>query len=60
MELTAYYGSSEDAIYTINFIGKDEDGEADILLNPDNNSYDHNARITAPQVPQEIENRITL
>ncbi len=53
--VVAVYGSREAAKYTINFYGKDADGEKDILLNGGNNIYEHNTEVTVPEVPKTID-----
>ncbi len=60
MTLTAVYGDAEAAKYTINFYGKDTDGETDVLLNGDNNIYEHGSTVTAPEVPQRIDTEDSL
>lgn len=60
MTLTAHYGAGEAAKYTINFYGKAEDGVTDVLLNGENNIYEHNSAVTAPEVPQEINTEDSL
>lgn len=55
MNITASYGNAVPAEYTINFYGKDIDAVTDIHLNPDNNIYQHNATVTAPEVPEKID-----
>lgn len=55
MELTAAYGDVRMAEYVVDFIGKAEDGETDVHLNPENNIYEHYGTIVIPDVPQEIE-----
>ena len=58
--LTAIYGSGTLAEYTINFYGKDADGETDVLLNEKNNIFKHNAPVKAPVVPQTIDTEDSL
>ena len=58
--LTAVYGNEILAEYTINFYGKAEDGETDVLLNGDNNIYEHNSTVTAPEVAQNIDTAESL
>lgn len=58
--LTAIYGSGTLAEYTINFYGKDADGETDVLLNEKNNIFKHNAPVKAPEVPQTIDTEDSL
>lgn len=60
MTLTAVYGNREAAKYTINFYGKAEDGVTDVLLNGENNIYEHNSAVTAPEVPQTIDTADSL
>ena len=60
MTLTAHYGAGEAAKYTINFYGKAEDGVTDVLLNGENNIYEHNSAVTAPEVPQTIDTEDSL
>lgn len=60
MILTAVYGREELAKYTINFYGKAEDGETDVLLNEDNNIYEHKSNVTAPEVAQTIDTADSL
>lgn len=60
MTLTAHYGAGIPAEYTINFYGKAEDGETDVLLNPDTNIYTHNSAVTAPTVAQTIDTADSL
>lgn len=60
MSLTAVYGNREAAKYTINFYGKDADGETDVLLNGENNIYEHNSTVTVPGVPQTIDTENAL
>lgn len=58
--LTAVYGNEILAEYTINFYGKAEDGVTDVLLNGDNNIYEHNSTVTAPEVAQNIDTAESL
>ncbi len=60
LTLTAVYGNAEAAKYTINFYGKDADGETDVLLNADTNIYTHNSTVTAPEVPTNIDTEDSL
>ncbi len=53
MILTAVYGNPKGAEYTINFYGKDETGEKDVLLEG-SGIYEHNSELTAPEVPATI------
>ncbi len=55
MVLNAVYGDYDAAKYTINFYGKDEDGETDVLLNAESYIYEHNSAVAAPAVPQTID-----
>lgn len=60
MTLTAVYGNREAAKYTINFYGKAEDGVTDVLLNGENNIYEHSSTVIAPEVPQTIDTEDSL
>ena len=60
MTLTAVYGNREAAKYTINFYGKAEDGVTDVLLNGENNIYEHSSAVTAPEVPNIIDTADSL
>ena len=60
MSLTAVYGNREAAKYTINFYGKDVDGETNKHLNADSNIYDHGSTVTVPDVPQIIDTEDAL
>ncbi|MBE6773311.1 MAG: DUF4198 domain-containing protein [Ruminococcaceae bacterium] len=60
MSLTAAYGNREAAKYTINFYGKDVDGETDVHLNPEANIYEHNTAVTVPDVAPTIDTEDAL
>ena len=56
--LTAVYGEGIPAEYEINFYGKAEDGETDVLIKE--GIYEHNSTVEAPEVAQTIDTEDSL